>query len=281
MKHFKLKVKFIVSIVFIFLNILVFGQIQRLYYFNDFTIVDSASIEITYTLEWINDTASPNDKQFDIQKLLIGKRVSKTYSYLLFQNDSIRTILENQNLNFPSPPSGASSAEIIRNNKTGNLKISHRSDETVFCYEEMKTDLGWVILNEKKTIENYNCQRAVLTFRGRKYEAWFTIEIPISLGPFKFHGLPGLILEINDEKMHYRYKCIGVEKLPDNKLISIRNWDCNNTTREELNEFFNQKHKNPSNYYNSQGVTFFIKQNGKIVSNPKNYSLPYNPIELE
>lgn len=281
MKHFKLKVKFIVSIVFIFLNILVFGQIQRLYYFNDFTIVDSASIEITYTLEWINDTASPNDKQFDIQKLLIGKRVSKTYSYLLFQNDSIRTILENQNLNFPSPPSGASSAEIIRNNKTGNLKIRHRSDETVFCYEEMKTDLGWVILNEKKTIENYNCQRAVLTFRGRKYEAWFTIEIPISLGPFKFHGLPGLILEINDEKMHYRYKCIGVEKLPDNKLISIRNWDCNNTTREELNEFFNQKHKNPSNYYNSQGVTFFIKQNGKIVSNPKNYSLPYNPIELE
>lgn len=281
MKHFKLKVKFIVSIVFIFLNILVFGQLQRLYYFNDFTIVDSASIEITYTLEWINDTASPNDKQFDIQKLLIGKRVSKTYSYLLFQNDSIRTILENQNLNFPSPPSGASSAEIIRNNKTGNLKIRHRSDETVFCYEEMKTDLGWVILNEKKTIENYNCQRAVLTFRGRKYEAWFTKEIPISLGPFKFHGLPGLILEINDEKMHYRYKCIGVEKLPDNKLISIRNWDCNNTTREELNEFFNQKHKNPSNYYNSQGVTFFIKQNGKIVSNPKNYSLPYNPIELE
>ena len=58
----------------------------------------------------------------------------------------------------------------------------------------------WKIHPEKRNIGNYECTKATTEFRGRKYTAWFTNKIPVDYGPWKFHGLPGLILEIYDEE---------------------------------------------------------------------------------
>lgn len=58
----------------------------------------------------------------------------------------------------------------------------------------------WKIYPEKRNIGNYECTKATTEFRGRKYTAWFTNKIPVDYGPWKFHGLPGLILEIYDEE---------------------------------------------------------------------------------
>lgn len=56
----------------------------------------------------------------------------------------------------------------------------------------------WNITNESKQVDQYICTKATTKFRGRNYEAWFTEEIPIQSGPWKMHGLPGLILELYD-----------------------------------------------------------------------------------
>lgn len=61
------------------------------------------------------------------------------------------------------------------------------------------TNIKWQLQEEYKEISGYPCQKASTTFRGRNYEAWFTSEIPLSFGPWKFNGLPGLILEIYDQ----------------------------------------------------------------------------------
>ena len=50
-------------------------------------------------------------------------------------------------------------------------------------------------------------------FRGRKWTAWFTQNIPIPEGPYKFSGLPGLIVEIYDSQNHYHYELTKVTKL--------------------------------------------------------------------
>ena len=60
--------------------------------------------------------------------------------------------------------------------------------------------LDWVIQDETKKIGSNVCQRATCTFRGRNYIAWFATDINIGAGPYKFQGLPGLILEVTDDQ---------------------------------------------------------------------------------
>ncbi len=58
----------------------------------------------------------------------------------------------------------------------------------------------WSLENEKKELLGLTCHQATTTFRGRDYIAWYAPSIPTSAGPWKFFGLPGLIVKITDKK---------------------------------------------------------------------------------
>ena len=68
-----------------------------------------------------------------------------------------------------------------------------------FLVEDSVQVFKWSIKDDHKIILGYNCQKALLNFRGRNYTAYFTLEIPFNAGPWKFSGLPGTILEIKEE----------------------------------------------------------------------------------
>lgn len=59
-------------------------------------------------------------------------------------------------------------------------------------------NIDWKILEEQKKIGDYMCFKATTNFKKNNYTAWFTLELPFSYGPWKFNGLPGIILEISD-----------------------------------------------------------------------------------
>jgi GLPGLI family protein len=63
----------------------------------------------------------------------------------------------------------------------------------------------WSFHSESKKILGYDCKKALTKFRGRDYVAFYCPSIPISNGPYKFQGLPGLILEVysTDKFIHY------------------------------------------------------------------------------
>ena len=71
----------------------------------------------------------------------------------------------------------------------------------------------WKVTNEKKTVKNLSLQKATTNWGGRKWTAWFTEEIPFQEGPYKFHGLPGLIIELEDNKGDYKFSLAKSEKL--------------------------------------------------------------------
>ena len=62
------------------------------------------------------------------------------------------------------------------------------------------------VSKSEKKINNYLCKNAQTYFRGRVYEVWYTEELPISLGPWKFNGLPGLILSAYDKEGVYKWE---------------------------------------------------------------------------
>lgn len=73
----------------------------------------------------------------------------------------------------------------------------------------------WKISNDKAKIGEYNTQKATTEFGGRKWTAWFTTELPFQDGPYKFSGLPGLIVKIEDEGKNYSWVLQGNKKVPN------------------------------------------------------------------
>lgn len=75
--------------------------------------------------------------------------------------------------------------------------------------------MNWKISSEKMKIGSYNAQKATTEFGGRKWEAWFTSDIPLQDGPYKFHGLPGLIVKVEDDGKNYSWELKGNRKVPN------------------------------------------------------------------
>lgn len=78
-----------------------------------------------------------------------------------------------------------------------------------------KVVINWELINEKKLIDGIECYKATAYFRGRNWEAWYAPSIPYSAGPMKFHGLPGLIIEISDETKRYNFAATKIEYFKD------------------------------------------------------------------
>lgn len=118
---------------------------------------------------------------------------------------------------------------MARNNTTREFFYNNREElyfMEVFFDEELYVkendfDWDWQLENEVKQLGNFSCQKATTFFRGREYTAWFTSEIPLSFGPWKFYGLSGLILEVYDADrvFHIQAKKISIGK--DNCEIQV------------------------------------------------------------
>jgi len=92
--------------------------------------------------------------------------------------------------------------------KTFLTKNHGESYEKVIYTEPFS--INWSLGVEVKKIGQYECKKATAMFRGRHYTAWFTEQIPLSAGPWKFHGLPGAIVEIYDDK---KFVSFNLEKI--------------------------------------------------------------------
>ena len=79
-------------------------------------------------------------------------------------------------------------------------------------YDEPFSEIDWVIAEDSaKTILDYQCIMATADYHGRKWTVWFTPEIPIQDGPWKFCGLPGLIMEASELSGQHSFTITGIE----------------------------------------------------------------------
>jgi len=105
--------------------------------------------------------------------------------------------------------------------KYPDMKTSYvdRISKNIFLYDE-DIKLNWKILTDKEKIGSYNAQKATTEFGGRQWTAWFTTDLPFQDGPYKFSGLPGLIVKIEDADKDYSWVLSGNKKVKDWKEFS-------------------------------------------------------------
>lgn len=152
----------------------------------------------------------------------------------------------------------------------------------------------WKINNEKIKIGDFVCQKATTYYKGREWIAWFTSEIPISEGPYKFYGLPGLIVKIHDKNNEHIFDILKVKKDESIKVLINKGLEKEISTKQ-LNKILDDGYKNVNQnikgmYINKNGYSFvlndgnilFIDKKVKNVEKEleKKMQRPQNPIEL-
>lgn len=100
-----------------------------------------------------------------------------------------------------------------------NIEYKDKIGTDNYEYSEEK-NFNWTILRDKKLVLGFSCQKAEVSYGGRIWTAWFTSDIPIQDGPYKFCTLPGLILEIYDENKEYQFTFIGNHKIDSQNYLS-------------------------------------------------------------
>lgn len=114
-----------------------------------------------------------------------------------------------------------------------------------YLIEDTLSNFKWEITNEHQKILKYSCTKATTNFRGRAYIAWFTDDIPIQNGPWKFCGLPGLIVKINDTENRYTFELEGIDLKTqfDTSIISVPNAYADNLpiTHSAFLQLYNKK----------------------------------------
>lgn len=184
---------------------------------------------IQYELKFSMDTTNLESKKTEKMYLFAGSE------YGVFMNKS-RTLAERRLADLKRK--GGASADIsfgvnngsnpidlnkafFKNLQTGEVKVlQHFADQDYLYIENQSVD-NWEIIEETKEIMGYTAQKATASFAGRDYEAWFTMEIPIPDGPYVFHGLPGLIVELYDTEDHYHFTLESIEKMEEPKVWEL------------------------------------------------------------
>ncbi|MCL6218668.1 GLPGLI family protein [Zunongwangia pacifica] len=157
---------------------------------------------------------------------------------------------------------------------------------TDFFYVQELRLFDWEIHSETKIIKDYKVQKATTSFAGRDYMAWFTTEIPVSDGPYKFNGLPGLILEIADTGNDYVFSFIGLEKITPALTYKINFNQYIKTTQEDIAEILHEYRRDPPTYVRAQGINTHRKVDPEwhkkmVAAFTKMLEKENNPIELE
>jgi len=182
-----------------------------------------------YDYKFIPDSTDKANVLKEIMLLDIDKSGSKYYGQEKFIADSTsQADLERQLKLSPN------NINISRNDKPGMItyKVTKQypdfkthlftriSNDSYKIEEDKKPE--WKILPEKQKIGEYNAQKATTKYGGREWTAWFSTDLPFQDGPYKFYGLPGLIVKIEDKTGSHSLTLVG------NKTIQA-------TTEKEMN----------------------------------------------
>jgi len=243
----------------------------------------------TYEYKYAIDSTRKDSLTTEHMILDISKSGSKFYSKAKYENDSIiKAEVEKQ------MKTGASNIQ-MKSGYKGSINFSVEKS-----YPDYKTYLltnvgavggmsrykvlddrkiEWKILKDQQKIGEFNAQKAETNFAGRKWIVWFTTNIPFQDGPYKFRGLPGLIVKIESADKTHNMELKGVKKMTDEQLTASSSPELSILINKPLDisqsqyvKLMDQYKKDPGQsmreILNRPGVKMKFNVNGKDVTDP-------------
>ncbi|MDE5482737.1 GLPGLI family protein [Elizabethkingia meningoseptica] len=184
----------------------------------------SQNTRFVYQVKMKPDSTQRDQIRTELTNLDTDSKGSVFYAAKLIVQDSIMKAYKEGKASFITPEQ----AKMMRSGIHYSIKKDYKKQEIfysqslgpdAFIYSEVKP-FNWKITKETKKIGSYNAQKATLQYGGRIWEAWFTTEIPFQDGPYKFCGLPGLIIKVEDSKGDYQFELLEAKKIPAQHQIS-------------------------------------------------------------
>lgn len=255
------------------------------------TAQENFKYKAIYNLSYQPDSTDISSKQSESMVLYIGENFSRFSSLGKAVEDSLMETVDLGNKSMSEfarirslTPETKFNYKIFKNPAEGKIQFVEKIFKDKFKYEEDLKSQDWQIQAETKEISGYMAQKATTSFAGREYIAWFTPEIPIPDGPYKFNGLPGFIIEIADLKDHYHFKLTGFEilKEPVTTILDLDNFKL--VIKKDFIKAKNNFNRDPLTAMANAGVK--IGWTGNQEANAKRelkkkYDEKNNPLELE
>lgn len=243
-------------------------------------VLDTTRFVVSYRMLYRQRPENEHPME-DLLLLQIGHNVTKCYSYKTWQTDSLVRVTPPEQVmaNLGSFHGGVKDV-LFRDAAAGRLTHTDQVGMDHLLYTEPLPAIDWELADGERTILGYACRRATCTFRGRNYEAWYAPEIAVSGGPWKFGGLPGLIIAVKDDAGVLDLEASGVEQ----RIEPIRMTDRNylKTNRKKYLDLKQKVMTDPVGYLTgNSNVRMTIKNENGTPLQPGDLLRGYNPIELE
>nr|WP_294991356.1 GLPGLI family protein [uncultured Sediminibacterium sp.] len=176
---------------------------------------DKISLLLEFRMVHVVDTTQRSNPRITPCMLLAGSRMSsyddyyRSLRYLGFSGIAIDRVYEDP-YDIQDAVAGITIDQIFIDISKQELITGVYLSDNLFAIKEPLPILKWTIQPLKKRILKHECQMATTSFKGRFYTAWFATDIPISAGPWKLNGLPGIILAANDDKNEISFTCTKI-----------------------------------------------------------------------
>lgn len=244
-------------------------------------VIDTSLVRIKYKMVYVKDVENIDKKTENTMMLQIGNELSKYFDYSRFISDSLYNVLAEKktaksevSTQVINQQLGSLPLEIFKNYPKGKVTTVDRVPFDTYTFQEEMESPDWTLESDTLIVCGYTCKKATTTYFGRNYTAWYAPEIPISEGPWKFFGLPGLILKAEDDREHYSFECIAIEKPAWGSIIYDTGLMPFGITKERFYKRLKEYYDNPAAMVEGTGLVL------SPLPDSARKSRPYNPIEL-